>query len=243
MDPAEALRAYLASPSPDEDGEDRGTRALSPLSEAEIEAVAQRCGGALAPELRMLLAYSAGLEGGPMELVEFAGSEERLYFPPLEDRTYQIAPDGFGNAWCHWATWINDRLGPVLYYQHEGPMLLYQCDDMATFVHEYLRFMRPPYESLIDDLHEFRLRPVRSLNDGLMSRESILAAAPDLADFVAGVEGDAQFRDLRGAKPGDGIDFAGYDVIAVHPVFPAFAVRRRKRWRERLAGIFGRTAR
>lgn len=237
MDLVDALRAYLASPSPDEDGEDRGTRPLPPLSEAEIEEVARRCGGTFAPEVRALLAFSAGLEEGPMELVEFAGSEAGPYFPSLEGRTYQIAPDGFGNAWCHWTTWTDGRLGPVLYYQHEGPMLLYQCDDIATFVRECLRFMRPPYESLIDDLHEFRLRPVRSLNDDLMTRESILVAAPDMADFVAGVEGEALFRDLRGAKPGDGIDFAGYDVVAVHPVFPVFAVRRRRRWHARLAGL------
>lgn len=237
MDLAEALRAYLASPSLDEDGEDRGTRLLPPLSAAEIDDVARRCGGTLAPEVRALLAFSAGLEEGPMELIEFAGSEEKWYFPPLENRTFQIAPDGYGNVWCHWKTWTDGRLGPVLYYQHEGPMLLYQCDDMATFVHECLRFMRPPYASLIDDLHEFRLRPVRSLNDDLMTREATLAAAPDLADFVDGVEGETLFRDLRGAKPGDGIDFAGYDVVAVHPVYPVFAVRRRRRWHERIAGL------
>ncbi len=194
----------------------------------------------LTPEAKALLGYASGLEEGPMELIEFVGAETRLYYAPLEGRTLQIAPDGFGNAWCYWSSSIDAGLGPILYYMHEGPILLYQSRGIVDFVEECLHFMRPPYTSLIDDVHEFRLKSISRLNDDLKSADAIRSASPDLSDFVASVSDDALFYDFRNAEPGDGLDLGALHVVAIHPRWPVFAVRRRKGLIARISSLFQR---
>jgi hypothetical protein len=240
MNIVEQIKSYMAAPSPDEDGEDRGTRLLPPLSADEIATMERSFGCAFTPEVKALLEFCGGFEEGPMEIIEFKGEVADYLMPALNGRFYCIAPDGFGNFWFHWASCVNARLGPVYYYQHEGPMLMYQSDGIEAFVSECLRFMRPPYASLIDDVHEFRLRRTSTFNDDLKSRDAIRDARSDLADFVAGFDEDVSFYDFRGAKPGDGVDLAKLNVIALHPDLPVLAVKKRKTLAGRIASLFGR---
>jgi hypothetical protein len=233
------LRAWLAAPSLDEDGEPYDLQLMPGMSAERIAGIERHYGCTFDPEVRELLAYCAGFEGGAMELVEFHGEPMDDLLPAMKGRFRSISPDGYGNVWFHWDSWVNARLGPVFYYMHEGPMLLYQCEGITDFVAEYLRFMRPPYDSLIDDVHEFRLRPIRALNDDLKTRDALIADAPELGEFAAGLPEDVSFRDFRNAKPGEGVDLAKLDVIALHPVFPVLAVRRRKTLAGRLAALFG----
>lgn len=239
MNIVDDIRAYMAAPSPDEDGEDRGTRLLPPLSADEIAAMERSFGCTFTSEVKALLAFCGGFEEGPMEIIEFKGALADYLLPALKGRFHRISPDGFGNFWFHWAPYVNERLGPVYYYQHEGPMLIHQSDGIEAFVSECLRFMRPPYDSLIDDVHEFRLRKITTFNDDLKTRDAMRSAKPDLADFVAGFDEDVSFYDFRGAKPGDGVDLAKLDVVALHPELPVLAVRKRKTLAGRIASLFG----
>lgn len=239
MNIVDKIKAYMAAPSPTEDGEDRGTKLLPPLSAAEIADMQRRYGCDFTPEVRALLAFCGGFEEGPMECVTFKGEPADYLPPPMNGRFDDIAQDGFGNFWFLWHPCANGRLGPIYYYQHEGPMLIYQAPDIEMFVSECLRFMRPPYESLIDDVHEFRLRPIKTFNDDLLTREAAMAADPSLAEFAVGFGSDASFYDFRGAKPGDGVDLARLDVIALHPTLPVLAVRPRKTLVGRIAALFG----
>ena len=239
MNIVDEIRAYMAAPSPDEDGEDRGTRLLPPLSTDEIAAMERSFGCTFTPEVKALLAFCGGFEEGPMEIIEFKGELADDLLPALNGRFHCIAPDGYGNVWFLWAPCVGERLGPVYYYQHEGPMLMFQCDGIEAFTSECLRFMRPPYDSLIDDVHEFRLRNMGTFNDDLKTRDAMRDAKPDLADFVAGFDEDVSFYDFRGAKPGDGVDLANLDVVALHPDLPVLAVRKRKTLAGRIASLFG----
>lgn len=239
MTVVEEIRAYMAAPSHDEDGEDRGTRLLPPLSDAAIAEMERSYGCEFTAEVRALLAFCGGFEEGPMEIIEFKGEPVEYLLPALKGRFRSIASDGFGNFWFHWASYVNERLGPVYYYQHEGPMLIYQSDCIEAFVSECIRFMRPPYASLIDDVHEFRLRPIATFNRDLLTREMTIAADPSLAEFAAGVPEDSLFYDFRGAKTGDGVDLSKLDVVALHPVLPVLAAKPRKTLFGRIASIFG----
>lgn len=239
MSTARSISEYLSSPCPDEDGEERGTRLLPPLSATEISELEKAYGCIFTEDVRELLTYCGGLEHGPMERIEFGGSETDYLMPSLRGRFRSIAPDGFGNFWFYWTTHVGPGLGPVFYYQHEGPMIFHQSAGIGEFVHECIRLMTPPYVSLIDDVHEFRLRPIPTLIDDLISRDTALAGADhELVDFVRHLPSDALVFDFRSSKVGDGVDLARLQVIALHPKLPVLAVRRRVGLLGRLASFF-----
>lgn len=228
MSIAKIISDYMAAPCPNEDGEEHGTKLLPALSATEISELETTYGCRFTEDVRELLMYCGGLEAGPMEIIEFRGSETDYLMPSLRGRFRTISPDGFGNFWFYWTSHIGPALGPVFYYQHEGPMIFYQSDGIGDFVRECIRSMTPPYASLIDDVHEFRLRPFRTLNDDLVSRDTILARADhELSDFANHLPSDALIFDFRSSKVGDGVDLAILHVIALHPKYPVLAVRRR----------------
>ncbi len=228
MSTAKIISDYMAAPCPNEDGEEHGTKLLPALSATEISELETTYGCRFTEDVRELLMYCGGLEEGPMEIIDFRGSETDYLLPSLRGRFRTISPDGFGNFWFYWTSHVGPALGPVFYYQHEGPMIFYQSDGIGDFVRECIRFMTPPYASLIDDVHEFRLRPLRTLNDDLVSRDTVLARADhELSDFASHLPSDALIFDFRSSKVGDGVDLAKLHVIALHPKYPVLAVRRR----------------
>lgn len=222
-----------------EGGEDRGTKLLPGLSADEIADFERACGCTFTPEIRELLGFCGGFEEGPMEIIEFKG-EMFDPIPSLAGRICHIAPDGFGNFWFHWVPHITANLGPIYYYQHEGPMLIYQSPSMVDFVSECLRFMTPPFSSLIDDVHEFRLKPVQELNRELRSKDSLLTSPdPVIRDFLAPLPNQALICDFRNARPGDGVDLMKMDITALHPTLPILALQPRRSLFGRLTSLFG----
>jgi hypothetical protein len=157
----------------------------------------------------------------------------------MKGRFQNLGNDGLGNFWFVWNSHVHEGFGPVYYYMHEGPILLFQSDDMEVFVRECLRMMTPPYASLIDDLHEFRLRPIKTLNADLKSRSSVLSGSDATqVEFARTLSEDAQIYDFRGAKPGDGVDLKQLEILAVHPSLPILGVRRRKGLFATVASLF-----
>ncbi len=239
MTTAECIAHYLESPCLNEDGEDNGTKLLPPLSDAELDELQKLYGCTFSTDVEELLRYCGGLEEGPMEFIEFKGSDADFVPPTLRGRFRTIALDGFGNFWFYWTTHVGPELGPIFYYQHEGPMLFYQADGIADFVRECIRFMTPPYASLIDDVHEFRIRPLRTLNDDLLNREAVNAQADQrLIDFAEPLPDDTLIYDFQNSKVGDGIDLAKFDVVALHSTLPILGLRRRKSFWEKLLVLF-----
>lgn len=240
MSIVDCIQAYMDHPHPDEDGEDRGTKLLPPLTPGEIADYEKELGCTFTPAMRELLGYCGGFEEGPMEIIGFRGKAADYLLGPFRGRFRQIAPDGFGNFWFHWLPAVNGELGPVYYYQHEGPMLFFQSARLEDFVSECLRFMTPPYASLIDDVHEFRIKPINELNRDLREPGVVKGSEdPEIRDFLAGLPADALVQDFREARVGDGIDLAKLDVIALHPTLPLLAVKPRKGLLSGLASLFG----
>lgn len=121
---------------------------------------------------------------------------------------------------------------------HEGPIILYQSPTILDFVEECLRFMTPPFESLVDDVHEFRLKPIKNLHHDLVSHQDALCGDDALGTFATDFDEETCFFDFRSAKPGDGFDLAKVNVIARSDAHPIFALRRRKSVFEKIRGLF-----
>lgn len=223
------IKTHLSNPPLDEDGEPYAMKLLPPLDATAVTALESRYNCMLTDDVKTLLAFCGGFENGAIENVDFQGEDAKWILPSLNGRLICIAPDGYGNFWCYWKTAVNAHLGPIYYYQHEGPMLFYQSPTLIDFVTEYLKFMTPPYLSLIDDVHEFRLKPLKDINcDCLTSAQAAASANPLLQEFAASASKDCLFYDFTAAITGDGVDLKSYDVAAVHPVQAILALSPRQ---------------
>lgn len=238
MSIVDKIKAHLSYERLNEDDEPFGTTLLPGLSAAEIAHVEELIKCRVSDEVRELLNYCGGFHEGPMEIVKFTGSDVDGVHPKLNERLRQLSPDGFGNFWCFWSTSVTAGLGPIYYYQHEGPMLFYQSASLIDFVEEYLRFMTPPYASLIDDVHEFRIKPIKELDRDLKSHAVAVSAGDEvLRSLAVSLPADLLFYDFRAAKIGDGIDFKGLEIVDIHLVDPILVVKRTRGWLEKIISI------
>ncbi len=240
MELPEKLQAFLETNPLDEDGEPFETQLLPGMPLEEIQALEQKLGFSLPEATRKLLEFTSGIEGGPMEIIEFAG-EPIDYLYILEPRkTYlQLSPDGFGNVWFYDFDSTSNDVGPIYYYMHEGPVISYQCRNIFEFMEEVIHFMTPPFKSLIDDVHEFRIKPIKELNQDLM-------AIPDarnhndqiIRDFSRRFDDHAFLYDFRNSIPGDGFDMRKLRGIARHDEYPIYALEPRPSIFSKIAGLF-----
>jgi hypothetical protein len=224
----ERLRELVQNPPRGEDGEVSPVKLLPPVSPGKLAELEAEIGAALSPECRQLLSGCAGWEEGPLEGADFIGAT--LDFDPSPcvsgARMQEIATDGLANSWFYWKSARSPDLGPVFFYQHEVPMIVRQSDRLVDFVNECVRMITPPYQSLIDDLHEFRLKPVKDLNNDLVARESALASGDaELARFARDQTQAGWFCDLRKTKVGEGVNLAALDVVGLHPRLPLLALQ------------------
>ncbi|RBP44366.1 SMI1/KNR4 family protein SUKH-1 [Roseimicrobium gellanilyticum] len=240
MSIVQRIQEHLANPPSTEDGESWDTKPSPPFSADEIAAMERKLGHSLPAETRALLEYCSGFDGGTLECFDFWGRDETFAYPKsLRERFRCIAVDGAGNFWFYWKGAGSGDLGPVFYYQHEGPMYFYQCDSLVQFVDEWLREMTPPYKSLINDVYEFRIRPIKELNNDLLTREAAMAGGDEvLRAFAEPLEQDVMIYDFRSAKPGDGVDLRYLDFIAAHPKWPILAGRGRSTFLRKLKRFF-----
>lgn len=215
---------------------------LPAIPASRITALEQELGQPVSAEIKELLEYCGGIEGGALEGMTFIGKRARYAYPPsMKQRFLEFAMDGFGNFWFYWQPIASNGLGPIFYYQHEGPMLFYQSANLVDFIDEWMRFTTPPYKSLIDDVHEFRIKPIKELNLDLLDRSIVMSGGDEvLKEFICAREDDVLVYDFRRAEIGDGVDLRKLDLIAVHERYPILAVRRRDGWKRFKSFFMGR---
>jgi hypothetical protein len=73
MDPLEAIGHAQAAVLVDEDGEEVEFELAPALSPDDIEGLADEVGVPLSGELRALLEQTAGIDGGPLQTIDFTG--------------------------------------------------------------------------------------------------------------------------------------------------------------------------
>ncbi len=207
MTAMEHLKAAQQSELIDEDGEKVALKLLPPLSAGQIDAMQQQAGLPLPEELRSLLAFCSGLEGC-LDVIDFTGQSVAFAQEEVFPHGLPFAGDGFGNFWVLDLTPQTVQAAPVFFACHDAPVILFQSPSLASFVAEVIRMDTPPYESLINDVHNDRICQVWRKNPGVIAQPAAASSAdPVLRAFALGLPEHFQIVDLRQAEPGMGFSW------------------------------------
>jgi hypothetical protein len=210
MDPLEAIRRAQGTRLVDEDGDEVEFELAPALPPADIERLADEVGVPLSRELRALLERTAGIDGGPLEPIDFTGRSLSFGAPETFPSGLPIAGDGFGNFWVLDLTPADVETAPVFFACHDPPVILYQSPDIGDFLHEAFRMLVPPHASAVDDVHEDRLFNVWRDNPGTLEHSAALASDESLSAFAAGLDDRFTFVDLCSSPVGMGFSWGRY---------------------------------
>jgi cell wall assembly regulator SMI1 len=180
-----------------------------PLSEAEIDELAEEVGAPLPRELRSLLAFTAGVDGALHEL-DFTGRRFDVELSEVFPFGLPIAHDGAGNHWVLDVRPGDTDAAHVFFASHDAPVILYQGPTLAHFLHEAFKRSIPPHDSLVDDVHDDRLFDVWGTNPAEIDRETALEGDPELSEFAAGLDDTFVFADLREPEIGMGFSWGRF---------------------------------
>src|SRR6266550_3361779 len=197
MDPLEAIRRAQATRLVNEDGDEFEFELAPAVPPSDIERLADEVGVPLPRDLRALLERTSGIEGGPLDTIDFTGQSLSFGAPETFPSGLPIAGDGFGNFWVLDLTLDDVETAPVFFVCHDPPVILYQSPDIGGFLHEAFRMLVPPHASAVDDVHEDRLFNVWRDNPGT------LAHSAELDDRFT-------FIDLRSPPVGMGFSWGRY---------------------------------
>jgi len=187
----------------DVDGEGELVSLQPPASPARVAEIEGELGFALPRELTELLSLSAGLDMEVQESLDLASIEPCPWEGPL-GQVMNLVGDGAGNYWVVELHPGMEILGPVWFVCHDAPVLVYQSPDLAAFVDDYLRFCAAPHDGPVASVVREAVQRVWTQRD-LPSSDLLDSQDPVLRDFARRL-GDGWFiRDLRHAKPGDGM--------------------------------------
>jgi hypothetical protein len=180
------------------------------LPPAEIELLADEVGAPLSRELRTLLAYTAAIEGGPLEAIDFTGRSMSIGAEEMFPSGLPIAGDGFGNFWILDLPPDEVETAPVFFVCHDPPVTLYQSPNIGDFVHETFRMLVPPHASAVDDVHEDKLFNVWRENPGTLDHSAALSADEHLGAFATELDDRFTFVDLRSCPVGMGFSWGRF---------------------------------
>ena len=178
-----------------------------PVSHARIVELERKLGFALPPELREILTLAAGLELEDPEFgdpIDFAGID-RCGYEDLFGWTLTPCTDGAGNDWVIELRPDQEVLGPVWFLCHDAPVLVYQSPDLATFLADNLRYLQPPHDGPIRHVVEHAVHDVWTQKLDVPRADLLESQDPLLRTFANALPEGWFIRDLRHAKPGDGM--------------------------------------
>jgi len=211
MNAIEHIRAAQHAEWVDEDGEAVAIELAAPITTEQIDSLQSQVGQPLPEELRSLLMFCSGIEGGCLDGLDFTGSRMSFAQEQIFPSGLPIAADGFGNFWVLDITPQTTQVAPVFFACHDPPVVLYQSPDIASFLAEVFRMNTPPHKSLVDDVHEDRLFRVWRTNPGVNSQPIASASSdPAVRSFASGLAEHFQIVDLRSADPGMGFSWGRY---------------------------------
>ena len=240
MNPIDVIKSAQAQELSNEDG-DSIVLDLLPGLDAEADARFESslpC--ALPEEIRELLLFCRGFEGVVADQVDFTGQDMLFGHEVLFPHGVPIASDGFGNFWVVDLSSDSTDFGPIWFACHDAPVILYQSAGLTEFLSELFKTCEPPYKSLVDDVHEDRIREVWRTNPNVLSHQDCEESTDSvLQEFAGSLDPSYEIIDLRAANPGDGFSWGRYGPNAVlrrHGNHPVFAYQRKKGLLGRLFG-------
>ncbi len=234
MRPIELVRQAQGMRMVDEDGDVERLELLPPLEERELAALRARLPCPLPAEVEELVRFSRGFANGPLEEFEFAGIPGGEFdLEALLPHALALAHDGYGNFWVVDLTARSTSWGPIDYLSHDPAVLVHQCDGLAHFIGEVLRFANPPHESELDQVHEEASRVIWRENPGLLSFDECSSSAdPELRAFARTLDESYALVDLRRARTGEGLSWGRYGprtVVRRHGDERIFAYQKKTR--------------
>jgi hypothetical protein len=214
MKPAEIIQDHLKRGLVNEDGEPWQITLDPGLSEEKIAEFETKVGFPLPESVRELLRLTNGIEGGPLETVDFSSSSASVWIDEesgFGEKTIGFAADGFGNHWGYVLTGDSGDLadlGPIYYFSHDPPVFLYQSPSLSHFLNEMFKMAEAPCESLLNEVHEDRLKEVWSRNPDLIPvAEARQSSDPLIAEFAQTLPDHWKMIDLRNPAFGAGFSW------------------------------------
>jgi len=180
-----------------------------PASHARIVELERKLGFALPPELREVLTLAAGIDltddGRDADDPITFDCIERCAREELFGWILTASTDGAGNDWIIELRPDQQVLGPVWFLCHDAPVLVYQSPDLATFLSDNLRRLQPPHDGAIEHVVEHAVHDVWTQKLDLPREQLLDSPDPLLRTFAHTLPAGWFIRDLRQAKPGDGM--------------------------------------
>jgi cell wall assembly regulator SMI1 len=211
MTAIEHIQAAQRAKMVDEDDEPVVLELTPPATSEQMDSIQQQVGQPLPEELRTLLAFCSGIDGGSLDGIDFTGARMSFGQEEIFPSGLPIAADGFGNFWVLDLTPQTTKVAPVFFACHDAPVILYQSADLASFLAEVFRMSTPPHKSLVDDVHEDRLFDVWRKNPGVMDQPAAAVSSDaEVRSFAAGLPEHFQIVDLRRVSPGMGFSWGRY---------------------------------
>lgn len=223
----------------DEDGDPLELKLEPGLSDDELAAFEAKLPCAVPPAIAELLRFCRGFSG-PLELIDLTGEILDVELGEAFPHGLPIATDGFGNFWVVDLGPDSTDWAPVYFWCHDAPVVLFQSPTLAHFFTEMFKLTAPPFESLVDDVHEDRLFDVWRKNPGVLSHEQCLASGDEaLAAFARELGETFLVVDMRDAEIGFGFSWGRFGprtVIRRAGTEPIFAYEVRKGFFAKLFG-------
>ena len=147
---------------------------------------------------RALLERAGGIDGGPLETIDFTGASFDVEIRDIFPSGLPIAHDGSGNHWVLDLT--PDAVPPLVFFaSHDPPVILVQSPDLAHFLDEVFGDPLPSRKSLV---HEDRLFHVWRENPGELDHAAALTGDEELRAFAATLDDRYTVVDLRTPRSG-----------------------------------------
>ena len=240
MNPIDLIKSAQAKELTNEDGESVDLDLLPGLDAEAVAHFESSLPCALPEETRELLLFCRGFEGVVADQVDFTGQDLLFGHEVLFPHGVPIASDGFGNFWVVDLSPDSTEFGPIWFACHDAPVILYQSAGLSDFLSELFKSCEPPFRSLVDDVHEDRIREVWRTNPNVLTHHDCVESTDSvLQEFAASLDPSYGIVDLRAANPGDGFSWGRYGpntVVRRHGNHPVFAYQRKKGLLGRLFG-------
>lgn len=198
-----------------EEGEPDVLRVLPPCPVARVAEIEAEIGFALPRELKAILARSTGLEGAITETVDLA-RVERCGLDSLFGWMVNVVGDGAGNYWQLELRPEMEVLGPVWFLCHDPGVVVYQSDDLASFLDGWLRYNTFPGSGPLVEVAAQKVNDVRDQTSDVPRATLLDSSDPVLCNFAASLDDPWFIADLRRARVGDGMPLYRYGPKTPH---------------------------
>jgi cell wall assembly regulator SMI1 len=232
MSPKQIIEKAFGQELTTEDGDPITLELLPGLTDDEILAFEKTLPFPLPEDIRELLRFTRGFEGGYADYVDFTGGSMLLEYEWIFPLGIPIAKDGYGNFWVVDMAQSETSWGPVYFAGHDPAVVLMQGPSLMHFLEELFKLSVEPYEGIANDVHDDNVFDVWEKNPGVLSWADCAAGQDaELRAFAETLDPVCQIIDLRNAPIGMGFSWGRYggpESVHRHGNFPIFAYTPKK---------------